>query len=103
MVNLVPQPFGLRRQAGCGIQQFRGGDADVAGRLADLGNVFGDRMGASRRLRNVARDLVRCRALLFDGGGDGTGDFVDLSDGRVDLLDGADGLAGGGLNALDLG
>ena len=48
--------------------------------------------------------LISCvvAALLLDGGGDGAGDLGHLGDGRRDLVDRADGIAGRGLHARNL-
>ena len=46
--------------------------------------------GAAGGVLNVAGDLARRRALLFDRGGDRGGDLVDLADGLADVADRAD-------------
>ena len=66
-----------------------GGGAGIAGGLLDADDVRRDFTGAERRLLHVAGDLLRRRALLFDGAGDRGGDLVHLVDRRRDSLDGA--------------
>jgi hypothetical protein len=76
-------------------EHSRGESARLAGRLARPGDVGRDVGAADGRLLDVARDLLRRRALLLDGGGDGRRDLADLADRRADLADGGDAIAGG--------
>ena len=84
--DLEFQPFGLRRQSGCGAKQSGCRAAELAGSLGDADNVLIDLTGAVGGLLHVAGNLAGRRSLLFDRGGNRTGDFVDLGDGPADLI-----------------
>jgi hypothetical protein len=74
----------------------------LIGSSADAKDALVDILCAVRRLLHAAGNFSRRRALLINGGCDLAGDMVDLGDGSADCLDGADGLAGGGLDTLNL-
>src|SRR5262249_48747224 len=66
------------------------------------GNDRRHRLGAFRRLVDVAGDVAGGGVLLLHGGRDGGRDLVDLVDGPADAVDGGDHLAGAALNGVDL-
>ena len=62
----------------------------------------GTMRGALGGLADIARDFLRCGALLLDRRGDRRGDLRDAPDGAADLLDGGDRILRRGLHAGDL-
>src|SRR4029077_3130350 len=81
-----------------GRQNLRRGRAGFARATIDVRDVGRDLRGAMSRLLNVARDLLRCRALLLNGGGNRRSDLRDALDGRSDFLDGANRVLSGRLH-----
>src|SRR5207244_10730682 len=79
-----------------------GSRARLGGAAVDLQDVVGGRLGAARDVLNAARDLLRRRALLFHGAGDGRGNLGNLADGAADLLDRGDRFLGRALHARDV-
>ena len=75
----------------------------ISGGLPDAGDVQRNFIGAESGLLNIARDLLRRRALFLDGAGDRGCDLAHLIDGGGDPLDRLDSLAGRGLDRRDLG
>ena len=70
--------------------------------FGDAGDVFGDFAGAASGFGDVARHFVGGGVLLFDRGGDGVRNVVDLGDDAGDRADGFDRALGVDLDAFDL-
>src|ERR1700679_2846575 len=102
MIDLGLQPLRFRRQAVGRIEKAAGRRACFVGSMGDAVDVIADFPRAIGRLKYVAGDFARRRALLIDCSCDLAGYFVDLRDGPNNGLDSADGVAGGILDALDL-
>ena len=62
-------------------QHLAGRRTSLARPVTDLGDFSGNLGGELRRLLHVPRNLLRRRALLLDGRGDGGGDRADFLDG----------------------
>ena len=68
--------------------------------LRDADDVAGDFGAACGGFSHVAADVVGCRCLLFDGGGDDVRDFIHFRDDLTDFRDGFDGAFGVALDGF---
>ena len=82
-VDFRAQHVGLAAQCAGRGQHLAGGCSGFGRGGADADDIAGNLRGAAGSVLNVAGDLARRRALLFDCGGDCGGDLVDLADGTL--------------------
>ena len=70
------------------VQLLLRGFARLPGDVRHLDDVGRDLLRAGCGLLHIAGDFLGRHALLFDRGGDGRGDLVDVADGLGDAFDG---------------
>ena len=84
------------------MQNCIGGGASLLRTAADQDDISADFFSASRSLLDIARDFIRRGTLLFDRGGDGGGNLVDIINGLADTLNDINGRRRRSLNGADL-
>ena len=71
MPDLGREPFAFLMQGACTAVHLAGGRAGIRCAAVDLTDIGGDMGRTAGRLLNVPGDLLRRRALFFDGGRNG--------------------------------
>src|SRR3569832_2636295 len=101
-LDQVLQVARLARESARCAQHLAGNRAGVIGGLRHAADVRRHLLRALGSFFDVARDLLRRRALLFDGRGNGGGDLVDLADRLADGGDRFDRVLRRRLHGVDL-
>src|SRR3982074_2969799 len=89
-VDFRTQDVGFATERAGRAQHLAGRRSGFSRGGADADDVAGNLAGAAGGVLDVAGDLARRHALLFDRGRDRSSHLVDLADGLTDVSDGAD-------------